>query len=122
MDGDGANEAVEGDRSAHPRNFSAGVCSSFGTDQYYVQIATLFERSRAGRTWISELRNASAIIQFRFYNAQQTLAAEGWQKGLFVERETMRPKRLRSEERALFMPYVHQTGEATPANSLIGMP
>lgn len=72
--------------------------------------------------WISELRNASAIIQFRFYNAQQTLAAEGWQKGLFVERETMRPKRLRSEERALFMPYVHQTGEATPANSIIGMP
>ncbi len=56
--------------------------------------------------WISELRNASAIMQFRFYNQQQALAAEGWQKGLFVDRETMRPRRLPSAERALFLPYV----------------
>lgn len=59
--------------------------------------------------WISELRNASAIMQFRFANAQGTLAAEGWQKGLFADRETMRPRRLRAEERALFLPYVHST-------------
>jgi acyl-CoA thioester hydrolase len=61
------------------------------------------------KLWISELRNASAIMQFRFYNAQGTLAAEGWQKGLFADRETMRPRRLRSEERELFMPYLHST-------------
>lgn len=56
--------------------------------------------------WISELRNASATMQFHFYNPQQTLAAEGWQKGLFVNRQTMRPRRLLPEERALFTPYV----------------
>lgn len=62
--------------------------------------------------WISELRQASAIMQFRFYNQQETLAAEGWQKGLFVDRDTMRPRRLRSEERALFIPYLYSTTEA----------
>jgi acyl-CoA thioester hydrolase len=72
--------------------------------------------------WISELRNASAIMQFRFRNQQQTLAATGWQKGLFVDRDTMRPRRLRSEERALFAPYVHQSDEALSAKSLAGVP
>lgn len=62
--------------------------------------------------WISELRQASAIMQFRFYNQQETLAAEGWQKGLFVARDTMRPRRLRSQERALFTPYLQSTTEA----------
>jgi acyl-CoA thioester hydrolase len=51
--------------------------------------------------WLSELKNVSASIQFRFYNDQKLLAAEGWQKGLFVDRETMRPRRLCSEERDL---------------------
>lgn len=61
--------------------------------------------------WLSELRQASAIMQFRFYNQQAALAAEGWQKGLFVDRATMRPRRLRSEERELFTPYL-QSPEA----------
>ncbi len=56
--------------------------------------------------WLSELRNASAIMQFRFYNSQQVLAAEGLQKGLFVDKQTMRPRRLNPEERALFVPYL----------------
>jgi acyl-CoA thioester hydrolase len=56
--------------------------------------------------WLSELRHASAIIQFRFYNGHQTLAAEGLQKGLFVDKETMRPRRLNPEEKALFTPYL----------------
>jgi acyl-CoA thioester hydrolase len=63
--------------------------------------------------WLSDLRNASAIMQFRFYNNQQALAAEAIQKGLFVDRQTMRPKRLRPEERALFMPYL----DASPVSS-----
>ena len=71
--------------------------------------------------WISELRQASAIMEFRFYNQQETLAAEGWQKGLFVDRDTMRPRRLRSEERALFTPYLHSTTEAR-TNSLVSVP
>jgi acyl-CoA thioester hydrolase len=66
--------------------------------------------------WLSELRNASAVMQFRFYNAKGTLAAEGWQKGLFADRQSMRPRRLRAEERALFLPYVHQPDKVAPAN------
>ncbi|MBF2026982.1 MAG: acyl-CoA thioesterase [Oscillatoriales cyanobacterium C42_A2020_001] len=57
--------------------------------------------------WISDLRNASAIMQFHFRNAEGTLTAEGWQKGLFADRDTLRPRRLRPEERVLFLPYVH---------------
>lgn len=72
--------------------------------------------------WISELRNASAIMQFRFYNGQGMLAAEGWQKGLFVERETTRPRRLRPEERDLFTLYLHPTVETQPTNSLFSIP
>jgi acyl-CoA thioester hydrolase len=62
--------------------------------------------------WISELKNASAIMQFCFYNEQRILAAEGWQKGLFVDRQTMRPRRLRPEERSLFALYVHSQVDA----------
>ncbi len=77
------------------------------------------------RVWVemwSQLRNASAIMQFCFYNEQRTLVAQGWQKGLFVERQTMRPRRLRPEERALFMPYLHETVDAQLANSYVGVP
>lgn len=66
--------------------------------------------------WISELRNASATMQFRFYNPQEVLAAEGSQKGLFVDRQTMRPRRLTTEERILFLPYLHLTVEAQPTD------
>ncbi|MEL7034442.1 MAG: thioesterase family protein [Cyanobacteria bacterium J06592_8] len=61
--------------------------------------------------WLSELRNASANLQFRFYNSQQILAAEGVQKGLFVDTKTLRPKRLSPEERSLFMPYLASNSE-----------
>lgn len=70
--------------------------------------------------WISQLKNASAIMQFCFHNEQKILAAQGWQKGLFVDTQTMRPKRLCSEERSLFLPYVHSKVDAQGANSLIG--
>lgn len=71
--------------------------------------------------WISELKNASAITQFRFYKEQETLAAEGWQKGLFVDRDTMRPRRLSLEERSLFAPYLHSAVDTQSANSLTGV-
>jgi acyl-CoA thioester hydrolase len=64
-----------------------------------------------GEMWLSELRNASAIMQFRFYNRHQVLAAEGVQKGLFVDTQTNRPKRLVSQERALFEPYLELADE-----------
>jgi acyl-CoA thioester hydrolase len=63
-----------------------------------------------GKMWLSELRSASAVMQFRFYN-RHLLAAEGVQKGLFVDTQTKRPKRLVSEERALFEPYLGLTDE-----------
>ncbi|MBW4624671.1 MAG: acyl-CoA thioesterase [Brasilonema octagenarum HA4186-MV1] len=69
--------------------------------------------------WISELKNASAIMQFCFYKEEETLAAEGWQKGLFVDTQTMRPRRLRPEERSLFAPYVDSMGDAQRTTSLI---
>jgi len=56
--------------------------------------------------WLSELRNTTGIIQFRFYNGQQILVAEGYQRGLFVEIKTMLPRRLLPEERDLFLPYL----------------
>lgn len=56
--------------------------------------------------WLSELRHTSGILQFRFYNRQQALVAEGNQKGVFVDTKTMLPRRLLPEERALFLPFL----------------
>ncbi len=63
--------------------------------------------------WLSELRNASAVMQFRFYNNEQVLAAEGVQKGLFVDAKTMRPQRLTTEARASFSVYLNPVPEVT---------
>ena len=52
--------------------------------------------------WISELGAASAIMSFRFYKNDGIVAAEGWQKGLFINTETKKPHRLTSEERERF--------------------
>lgn len=57
--------------------------------------------------WLSELKNASAVMNFCFYNREGTLAASGQQKGLFVDQKTKRPHRLKPEERTLFLPYLH---------------
>jgi len=51
--------------------------------------------------WFSELMNASAIMEFRFYNENGELAASGQQKGLFINRETMKVHRMTDEERKL---------------------
>jgi acyl-CoA thioester hydrolase len=56
--------------------------------------------------WISELKQASAIMSFHFYSGEDTLAAEAHQKGLFIDRKTKRPRRLQPEEREFFNPYV----------------
>ena len=56
--------------------------------------------------WLSELRNTTGILQFRFYNSQHALVAEGSQKGAFIDTKTMRPRRLLPEERALFLPFL----------------
>ena len=55
--------------------------------------------------WLSELRNTTGVIQFRFYNNAGALVAEASQKGVFIDTKTLKPKRLRPEERALFLPF-----------------
>lgn len=52
--------------------------------------------------WVSELKNASAIMSFNFFNSKGELAAFGSQRGLFIHRETVKPYKLNSEERAAF--------------------
>ncbi len=55
-----------------------------------------------GEVWISELGAASAILKFAFYKNGNILAAEGWQKGLFINTATKKPHRLTPEERMRF--------------------
>jgi acyl-CoA thioester hydrolase len=56
--------------------------------------------------WLSELRNTTGILQFRFYNNQHVLVAEGSQRGLFIDTKTLQPRRLLPEEKALFLPFL----------------
>jgi acyl-CoA thioester hydrolase len=52
--------------------------------------------------WISELKNASAVMSFNFYNEKGELSAFGSQRGLFIHRESVKPYRLSLEERKAF--------------------
>ena len=61
--------------------------------------------------WLSELRNTTGILQFRFYNRQGTLAAEGNQKGIFIDTKTMKPRRFLPDERALFVPFLETNNQ-----------
>lgn len=66
--------------------------------------------------WLSELKNASAVIKFCFHNGEGTLAAIGHQRGLFIDQKTKRPRRLQSEEQALLKPYLQSEPSADPTN------
>ncbi len=55
--------------------------------------------------WIAELGKASAWLGFEFRKADGPLAAKGRQRGLFVDLESGRPRRLDAEQRERFMPY-----------------
>ncbi|VAX15986.1 hypothetical protein MNBD_IGNAVI01-1655 [hydrothermal vent metagenome] len=56
--------------------------------------------------WISKLNLASAIIEFRFNKNDGILAAQGSQKGLFIDGETNKPFRLTAEHRNKFERYL----------------
>ena len=62
--------------------------------------------------WLSKLRNTTGILEFRFYNDQQVLVAEGRQRGVFIDTKTMKPRRLLQEEKELFTPFV-ETNRST---------
>lgn len=61
--------------------------------------------------WFSELRAASAWVEYRFYNEGGELAASGRQKGVYLHRDTLRPYRLTPEERARLEPYLEKAEE-----------
>jgi len=64
----------------------------------------LGDRARV-EVWISELRRASACVEYRFYRGNE-LVASGTQKGLFIDRASMRPARVSPEVRARFEPFL----------------
>ena len=49
--------------------------------------------------WFSKLMHASVIMEFRFYNNNGDIVATGWQKGLFINKETMKVHRMTRKER-----------------------
>ncbi|MBA4032593.1 MAG: acyl-CoA thioesterase [Planctomyces sp.] len=65
-----------------------------------------------GKIWISELNNVSAWMEFEFAKQDGLVAATGRQRGLFVDLETNRPRRLSPAQRLLFEPFV----EVSPRN------
>jgi acyl-CoA thioester hydrolase len=56
--------------------------------------------------WLSELSLASAWMEFRFENGVGELAATGGQRGLFIDLESGRPRRMSAEDRARFEPFL----------------
>ncbi len=52
--------------------------------------------------WISQINNASIIMEFRFYNEKNELCSTGWQKGSFIDKDTMKPARLNEKHREAF--------------------
>lgn len=52
--------------------------------------------------WVSELKNASAVISFNFFNGKNELAAVGNQLGLFINLTTKKPHRLTEDQRRSF--------------------
>ena len=58
--------------------------------------------------WLSKLRNTTGILEFRFYNDQQILVAEGSQRGVFIDTKTLKPRRLLPEEREQFTQFLER--------------
>lgn len=83
----------------------------------YKKSLRLGDTARA-EAWISELTNASAWIEFRFYNGPGELVASGRQRGAFIDLESGRPQRLSAEDRAALEPYVigDERVERTPGS------
>ena len=70
------------------------------------------------RLHISELAKASARLHFVFQNQHGHTAAIGQQRGLFVDFETGRPKRLTADQRAKFEEYtIDETSDGAKSTS-----
>jgi len=71
------------------------------TEIHYKKSLYLSEKVKI-EVWVSELKNASAIMSFNFYNSKNELTAYGFQKGLFINRVSNKPHRLSPEQKKLF--------------------
>jgi acyl-CoA thioester hydrolase len=64
--------------------------------------------------WISALGYSSTVIRFQFFNAasktenirDQVMVAEGYQRSMFVDKDSWKTKRFTREEKDAFLPYV----------------
>jgi acyl-CoA thioester hydrolase len=75
----------------------------------------LFQSDRVWiEMWLSALGYASTVMRFNFYKAgsdteklhEQVLAAEGYQRSMFVDKETLKSKRFTRQEKDAFLPYL----------------
>ncbi|MES2464797.1 MAG: thioesterase family protein [Armatimonadota bacterium] len=83
-----------------------GVIPVLTETQIRYQKALYFGDRVRVEAWFSEIRSASAWVEYRFYNQQGDLAASGRQKGVYLHRQSLRPYRLTAEERAKLEPYL----------------
>jgi acyl-CoA thioester hydrolase len=83
-----------------------GIIPVLTETQIAYKKALYFGESVRVEAWFSELRPASAWVEYRFYNGAGELAASGRQKGVYLYRESLRPYRLSAEERARLEPYL----------------
>jgi acyl-CoA thioester hydrolase len=64
--------------------------------------------------WLSALGYSSAVMRFHFYNAassvenlrDRVLAAEGYQRTMFIDKESLKPKRFSRPEKDAFFSYL----------------
>ncbi|MBE9060251.1 thioesterase family protein [cf. Phormidesmis sp. LEGE 11477] len=56
--------------------------------------------------WLSQLRGASAILEFEFFNQAGEYVALGSQRGVFIDLESKRPKRLNKAQKERFSKYL----------------
>jgi acyl-CoA thioester hydrolase len=64
--------------------------------------------------WLSSLGYSSVVMRFQFFNAssntksgqEQVMAAEGYQRSMFVDKDSWKIKRFTREEKDAFLPYV----------------
>lgn len=61
-----------------------------------------------GELWLSELKGASATLEFRFTDPQGQEHARGRQRGLFVKFSTMKPARLTADQRERFEAFLEK--------------
>ena len=56
--------------------------------------------------WLSQLRRASAILEFEFFNQAKDCVALGSQRGVFIDLENKRPKRLDKDQKDRLTKYL----------------